>query len=119
MLDVGGQDLVVWVPPAGKHAFRQLYKDAARREKRRAADAGNAANTSQLVGGGIGCALATSGVVALATASAPLALPAIIATGVAILIGASGLIAGHWMNKRKFAHEELMERYSETAEELK
>jgi hypothetical protein len=23
------------------------------------------------------------------------------------------------MNKRKFAHEELMERYSETAEELK
>nr|WP_294555636.1 hypothetical protein [uncultured Rhodopila sp.] len=93
--------------------------ELARREKRRAANAGNAANTSQLIGGGIGGALATSGVIALATASGPLAFAAVLATGVGSLIAADGLMAGHWMNQKKFAHEERKERCSEFAEEMK
>ena len=106
----GDQSLTVVVPPAGKHTFRQQFRELARREKRRAADAGNAANTSQLLGASIGGALATSGVIALATASGPLAIAAVVATGVGSLIAAFGLMAGHWINQRKFSHEERMER---------
>jgi len=118
-LELGGQEISVWVPPEAKHAYRQKFKELARREKRRAADAGNAANTSQLIGGGIGGALATSGVIALATASGPLALAAVIATGVGAAIAVGGLMAGHWMNKRKFAHEERLDLYLELIEEMK
>jgi lysozyme family protein len=118
-LDYQGDELNVWVPPEAKHTFRQRFKLLARHEKRRAADAGNAANTSQLLGGSIGGALATSGVIALATASGPLAIAAVIATGVGALIAAGGLLAGHWMNKKKYLHEERLERYLEVVEELK
>jgi len=53
-VDIGGEDIVVWVPPSAKLTIRQRFKELARHEKRRAAEAGNAANTSQLVGGSIG-----------------------------------------------------------------
>ncbi len=118
-LDLDGSEFAVWVPPAAKYAYRRKFLELARREKRRAANAGNAANTSQLIGGGIGGALATSGVIALATASGPLAFAAVLATGVGSLIAADGLMAGHWMNQKKFAHEERKERCSEFAEEMK
>lgn len=118
-LEVGGEEISVWVPPEAKQAYRQKFKELARREKRRAADAGNAANTSQLIGGGIGGALATSGVIALATASGPLALAAVLATGVGAAIAVARLMAGHWMNKKRFAHEERLEPYLELIEEMK
>ena len=118
-VDLAGMDLTVNVPAASKPAFRRRFKEWARREKRRAADAGNAANTSQLCGGSIGGALATSGVVALATAAGPMPLAAILATGAGALIAAAGLIAGHWMSQRRFEHEERMERYLDLAEEMK
>src|SRR3954464_2260744 len=95
-VDFGGEDISVWVPPQAKHSYRQKFRELARREKRRAANAGNAANTSQLIGGGIGGTLATGGVIALVSASAPLALPAIIATGIGVAIAGIGLMAGHW-----------------------
>jgi hypothetical protein len=118
-IDLGGRDLTIWVPPAGKHLFRQRFRELARREKRRAADAGNAANTCQIIASGVGGAIAASGVIALATAAGPLALAAIVATVVGSVTAAGGLLAGHWMNKKKFIHEERMERYSEIVEELK
>jgi len=118
-LNIDGQEISVLVPAAAKQAFRQRFKELARREKRRAANAGNAANTSILVGGSIGGPLATSGVIALATSTGPLAVAAIIATGVGGLIALSGLMMGHWMNRKKFAHEERLERYLEVVEEMK
>lgn len=118
-LNTDAGEVTVWVPPEGKLLFRKKFKELARHEKRRAANAGNAANTSQLVGGSIGGALATSGVIALATASGPLAIAAVIATGVGSVIAAFGILAGHWMNKKKYDHEERMERYEEIAEDLK
>ncbi len=118
-VDIGGEDLVVWVPPTAKLTVRQRFKELARHEKRRAAEAGNAANTSQLVGGSMGAALASAGVIALATATGPLALAALIATGVGGVIAAGGFLAGHWMNTKKFKHEERMEKFLELVEELK
>jgi len=118
-VDIGGEDMVVWVPPTAKLTIRQRFKELARHEKRRAAEAGNAANTSQLVGGSIGGALASAGVIALATATGPLALAAVIATGVGGVIAAGGFLAGHWMNIKKFQHEERMEKFLELVEELK
>ena len=117
-LDVDGNQMSVWVPPAAKHAYRQKFRELARREKRRAADAGNAANTSQLIGGSIGGALATSGVIALATATGPMAIAAVIATCLGATIAVFGLAAGHWMNGKKFELEERMERYAALGEEL-
>ncbi len=57
--------------------------------------------------------------IALATASGPLAVAAVIATIMGAVIASAGLIAGHWMNRKKFEHEERMEYYTEVAEELK
>jgi hypothetical protein len=117
-LDLEGRDITVWVPPSARYTFRQ-FRELARREKCRAADAGNAANTSQIIASGVGGALAAGGVIALATATGPLALAAVAATVFGALTAACGLLAGHSMNKKKFAHEERMERYLEIAEEMK
>ena len=63
--------------------------------------------------------MASAGVIALATATGPLALAAVIATGVGGVIAAGGFLAGHWMNIKKFQHEERMEKFLELVEELK
>jgi hypothetical protein len=55
---------------------------------------------------------------ALATATGPLGFAAVIATGVGSLIAAGGIVAGHWMSKKKFEHEGRMERYAELAKDL-
>jgi len=118
-LNIDGLEISVLVPDAAKQAYRQTFKVLARREKRRAADAGNAANTSILVCGSLGAPLATSGVIALSTSPGPPAILAILATGTGGLIALGGLFWAHWMNKKKFAHEERLEQYLEVVEEMK
>ena len=118
-LSVSGESITVWITPSARPFFRQRFKELARIEKRRAADAGNAANTSQLVAGGFGAALATGGLIALATAAGPIAAAAVVATGAGAIVAAVGLIAGHAMNEKKFEHEQRMDYYSDIAEDLK
>ncbi|MBO0902485.1 hypothetical protein [Jiella sonneratiae] len=106
------------VEPVDKPMLRQRLRELARREKRRANSAGNAAQTAQQVGIGIGGALAAGGGVAMATVASPFVLGAAVvtATGAGILM--LGLGISHWMNAKKFAHEEKVDRYQDAVEEL-
>jgi len=118
-LYVGDAEITVWVPEPAKPAYRQKFTEAARREKRRAAEAGNAANTSQLVGGGSGIAMAAPCLIALLSASGPASIALVAVTVAGVIIAGAGFLAGHWMNKKKFAHEENADRYVEYAEVMK
>ncbi len=119
VLQMGDDQLPMIIPTEARSVFRQRFKDLGRREKRRAADAGNAASTSQQIGGSVGAALATGGLVALATASGPLAIAAIFATAAGSLVAIGGFAVGHALNKRKSDHEERMDRYNDIAEDLR
>jgi Flp pilus assembly protein TadB len=118
-LDIDGLVISVLVPTSATHTVRQTFKELARREKRRAADAGNAASTGLLVCGSIGAPLATSGIVALATSSSHWAVADIVVTGFGGLIALAGLIWSRRMNNKKFTHEERLERYLEVIEDMK
>jgi len=63
-----------------------------------------------------GITVAAGGLVALATA--PLSAAVIAVTAAGFAVAGAGLFAGHWMNKKKFAHEENADRYSEHAREM-
>lgn len=117
-LDVGESNIVAHVPPQGRPALRHHFKDLYRREKRRAADAGNAANTTQILASSGGAALTVGGIIALITTTGPMLAAAAIATGFGVVVTAAGLVACHWMNRKKFLHEERMEQYLDLAEEL-
>lgn len=119
VLQMGDDQLPMIIPIQAKSVFRQRFKNLGRREKRRAAEAGNSASTSQQIGGSVGAALATGGIVALATASGPLAIAAIFATAAGALVAIGGFAAGHSLNKRKSDHEEKMYRYNDLAEDLR
>ncbi|WP_204165423.1 hypothetical protein [Methylobacterium sp. 17Sr1-1] len=119
VLEIDDETITVFVPVAEKHSLRQRFRALARREKRRAADAGNAAQTAQQIGIGIGGTLGTGGLIALATATGPLTAAGILATVAGVIIAAVGLVASHEMNSRKLAHQEWAEEYQEKVEDLR
>jgi len=118
-LEVNGLDIPVLIPAEAQQALGQKFKALAREEKRGAADAGNAANTALLVCGSIGGPLGTGGIVAIMTTSGHVTFAAIAVTAIGGFIALVGLIRARVMSKRKFAHEERLERYVEVIEELK
>jgi hypothetical protein len=117
--DLDGIDVTVWIPPQGRRAFRQRFTEFARRENAKLQKLAMLRTHRRSSPAGVGGAIAASGVIALATASGPLALAAVAATVVGSLTAAVGLLLGHLMNKKKFVHEERMDRYLEAVEELK
>lgn len=118
-LELGDRAITLNIAPNDKPLVRQHLKDLVRKEKRRAAQAGNAANTAQQIGVGIGSALAVAGGVAMLTVAAPLVLGAAVATGVGAILAIGGLGTGHWMNGKKFEHEEKIDRFNDALEDLK
>lgn len=119
VLEVHGRELTLAVAARDRPVVRQRLREIGRQEKAFAARAGNAANTAQQIGIGVGAALAVGGGIALATVAAPIALGAVVLTGAGILIATGGMIASHVFTGRRIEHEQRMDRFMDAAEELK
>jgi len=71
------------------------------------------------VGGGSGIAIAAPGLIALLSATGPVSIALLAVTVAGVIMAGAGFLAGHWMNKKKFAHEETADRLLEYAEVMK
>lgn len=106
------------LPSDERRKASRMLKRASRKLKTRAKNHGNRAVTANTVGVALGGAVGTGGLVAIVTATAPIALPvyAVTAAGFAILV--SGIGIGHRLKSLQNRFEENAEEFEDLSEEI-
>lgn len=118
MIPVGDAFVPMEIPQHLRPAARQEFKRLARDEKARATVAGNRATLLYTLGGTVGGAMATGGLIALATASGPIGWAGIAVAGIGSITTAAGVWFGHVQSNIKAIYEKRAETYRDLAEEL-
>lgn len=118
MVPVGDSEFPVYIPAPLRPTARRQFKRDARTAQRKARIAGNQATLAYTLGGTIGGALVTGGLVAVVTASGPVGLAGIVVIGIGAIISTGGIWVAHKISNIRARYEELSDNFRDLAGEL-